>query len=340
MKKVLVLGYFGYKTNQLDGQTVKTRNILNLLKTTDNEVTYYDTQEFKYDRLSILRMFTLVCQSDFICYLPAHNNLKYIFPIVFILSKLFGNTLLYFVVGGWLVEFLQNLPLHRWMLKHIKAIFPETKMMCECLSSNYGITRTHVFPNFRITNYIPPQSSVSTGPLRLLFMARINKQKGYESVFSLVSYAMEVGMNISVDFYGPINNDDYQDFNERLACCPTAKYKGVLNPDEIYTVLSQYDLMLLPTRYYTEGFPGSILDAYIAGIPVIVTEWKHAREFVLDGKTGYVVPFDSFQDAINSKVEFLYYNRQVLQRMKDDSREYSKEFQSYRALQIIADYIV
>ena len=32
MKKVLVLGYFGYRSNQLDGQTIKTRNIMRLLQ--------------------------------------------------------------------------------------------------------------------------------------------------------------------------------------------------------------------------------------------------------------------------------------------------------------------
>ena len=32
MSKVLVLGYFGYQTNQLDGQTVKTRDVYRLAK--------------------------------------------------------------------------------------------------------------------------------------------------------------------------------------------------------------------------------------------------------------------------------------------------------------------
>lgn len=32
MMKILVLGYFGYQTNQLDGQTVKTRDLYRLAK--------------------------------------------------------------------------------------------------------------------------------------------------------------------------------------------------------------------------------------------------------------------------------------------------------------------
>ena len=31
MNKVLVIGAFGYENNQLDGQTIKTRNVYNLL---------------------------------------------------------------------------------------------------------------------------------------------------------------------------------------------------------------------------------------------------------------------------------------------------------------------
>ena len=31
-KKILVIGYFGYKSNQLDGQTIKTRNVYKLIK--------------------------------------------------------------------------------------------------------------------------------------------------------------------------------------------------------------------------------------------------------------------------------------------------------------------
>ena len=42
--KVFVIGTFGYFNNQLDGQTVKTRNIFNLIKSKHNgDVTCIDT---------------------------------------------------------------------------------------------------------------------------------------------------------------------------------------------------------------------------------------------------------------------------------------------------------
>src|SRR5690554_6801914 len=110
INKALVLGYFGYANNQLDGQTVKTRNIYYLLKSKEKEVfdqvTYFDTQSFQKSKLKIFSAFKKVIQSNIVYYLPAQNNLRFIFPFVFILCKLFNVKLHYIVVGGWLGDFL------------------------------------------------------------------------------------------------------------------------------------------------------------------------------------------------------------------------------------------
>ena len=58
MKKVLVIGYFGHNKNQLDGQTVKTRDVYRLVnEQTNGDVDYYDTEDFQYSKLSIFKMF-------------------------------------------------------------------------------------------------------------------------------------------------------------------------------------------------------------------------------------------------------------------------------------------
>ena len=59
MKKILVLGYFGYQTNQLDGQTVKTRDVYRLAKEqlTNCDVEYFDTQSLHKSKLLLFKMF-------------------------------------------------------------------------------------------------------------------------------------------------------------------------------------------------------------------------------------------------------------------------------------------
>lgn len=112
MKKILVLGYFGYVTDQLDGQTVKTRNIYRLAteQCGKEQAEYFDTQEFKRNRLSLFKMFRMVTRTDILLYLPAHNNLRVLFPIIYCLSIVHQVTFHYFVVGGWLKELYQAHP--------------------------------------------------------------------------------------------------------------------------------------------------------------------------------------------------------------------------------------
>lgn len=340
MKKYLVLGHLGIGTDRLDGQIVKTRSIYNLLAEQGFDVSYFDTQDFTTSKLSIFRMLKLISSVDIVLYVPAQNNLKWIFPLIFLFAKVVGTDILYFVVGGWLVEFLQNKPFHRMMLKRIKGIFPETQKMCEGLISRYCINNVQTFPNFRNTNYIPViRESTVEDALKLVFMARVNKSKGYDIIYSFVDYALSSNLNVIVDFYGPIAFDDVDDFKGKLQKYPNVSYKGALEPEEISETLVNYDLLLLPTRYYTEGFPGSIMDAYIAGLPVIVTDWMHSREFVVDGETGYIVPFDDPQLDFNQSIERLYNDRVLLNNLKANSIKFSRKFMAQSALDILNPYL-
>ncbi|MEG1313562.1 MAG: hypothetical protein RSD40_04530, partial [Bacilli bacterium] len=118
--KILVLGYFGYVTNQIDGQTIKTRDIYSVLKQNCVEnIDYFDTQSFKVSKINLIKMLWKVITADKIFYLPAQNNLKYLFPVIFALCKIFNTKLNYLVVGGWLYNFLKDKEIHRWMLKNI-----------------------------------------------------------------------------------------------------------------------------------------------------------------------------------------------------------------------------
>ena len=84
------------------------------------------------------------------------------------------------------------------------------------------------------------------------------------------------------------------------------KYEGELSPDQIQDRLSYYDVLLFPTTYYTEGLPGTIIDAFSAGLPVIATNWKHAEELICNEKDGFIVPFSDGQDEFNDRIVFLY----------------------------------
>lgn len=54
--------------------------------------------------------------------------------------------------------------------------------------------------------------------------------------------------------------------------------------------------MVIPTYYQGEGFPGTILDSYIFGVPVIVSKCKYNSEMIKEGKTGKLFIFNKSKE--------------------------------------------
>lgn len=336
--KILIFGYFGFVTNQLDGQTVKTRAIYELLKdNSKEEVIFADSQEFRHSFKSIVRFLRNIVRCNKLIWIPAQNNLKYLFPAIWALSKICRYDIIYIVVGGWLSMFLENLPFHRNKLKGIKAILLENKLSVQELRSKYSFDNLNVIPNFRKIA-TKPQITVHRDTLRLVFMARVNKMKGLD-VIAKVADKLN-GRDITIDIYGPVFANDEQYFRTELVDrFSSVKYCGVLQPDKIYETLIQYDAMLFPTHYYTEGFPGSIMDAYRSGVPVIATEWKHAHEFIVESVSGYIVDFDAPVDEIVDAINTLDADRDLLCRMKEAAYRESLKYSPDAAWQILEKYL-
>jgi glycosyltransferase involved in cell wall biosynthesis len=61
------------------------------------------------------------------------------------------------------------------------------------------------------------------------------------------------------------------------------------------------DVSILALTSDHEGFPNVILEAMMAGVPVVTTPAGDAANVVIDGETGYVVPFDEI-DLLTSRI--------------------------------------
>lgn len=346
MKRVLVIGAFGYDTNQLDGQTIKTRSVYRLLQKKDiGEHNYIDTLLLRNKPWKCINMLYRLLTCDILVLLPCLNNLTVLFPLFYYMSRLFRFEIVSICIGGWQVEYFTGVGgynshfMQMNLSRKIKAFLPEMKKVDNELIKRCGFTNTEVLPNFREYNR-SHQIINERQVLRLVFMARINKQKGYETIFNSLVFMREKCPNCRVDFYGGIAEQDKDDFLKKVESNKdVVSYKGILPPDKIYDTLSNYDVMLLPTKYYTEGFPGSILDAYISGIPVIVTEWKHSHEFVSDGKTGIIVPFENNQDVFNNSILILYKDRNKLNYMKKAAYKEADKYSEEAAWDVLKKYL-
>ena len=298
----------------------------------------FDTESFRYDKFAVFKMIRKLAKCEKLCLLPAYNNLKYIYPILSFLSVIFRYDLYLFTIGGRLHIYLKSLPVHRWMLRKTKCIFNETHMLGNYLHEMYGYTNLEYCPNVKFVSYNPKKHHTE-GKLHLVFLARIILEKGIDTIFGYADWLLKQGRsNVRIDFYGMISPKDKEYFESHVAKYNFLHYKGVLRQLDIPKTLEQYDAMLFPTHYPTEGIPGSILDAYIAGIPVIASDWVYARELISDGETGIIVPFENNQMDFNQACENLLQNPEKLDNMKDCAKRRAMEYNAVSAKRILSRY--
>ena len=132
VKKILFLGAFGYDTNHLDGQTVKTRNVYRLLQENyPGDLFRVDTMHIRRKPLSIFKLFWYLFRCKTLIIIPCLNNLTYIFPFLYFLSKILRYDIIHICIGGWQVEYFKgNERFNAHMLqmklsKKIKVFMPE-----------------------------------------------------------------------------------------------------------------------------------------------------------------------------------------------------------------------
>ncbi|MBQ8015147.1 MAG: glycosyltransferase [Clostridia bacterium] len=292
--KISVLGHFGEGENLLNGQTVKTKIITEELQRRfgNENVLKIDTHGgWKTLLKAPFQVFSALKNSKNVLILPAQNGLRVYAPLLFLLRKLFkGRKLHYVVIGGWLPKFLPERKLLAKSLKHFDGIYAETNTMKAVLSEQ-GFSNVYVMPNCKKLNILSESDLIYPEglPLRLCTFSRVMKEKGIETAASVIKKTNEkLGYTaFSLDIYGQIDAEQTQWFEKLKNTFPQyIRYLGCVDSDKSVEVLKNYFALLFPTRFYTEGIPGTIIDAYSAGIPVISAKWESYSDVVDDGSTG------------------------------------------------------
>src|SRR5262249_42486224 len=99
--------------------------------------------------------------------------------------------------------------------------------------------------------------------------------------------------------------------------------------------LTRYDALILPSYAEVEGYPGVILEAYCAGIPVIATRWGGIPEIVTD-ETGILVePRDVA--SLAKAMQMLIDSNHLLATLRAGARSKAAEFDANRWTQYFID---
>ena len=321
-KKILLCGYFAFGTNDNGGQPVKSRELyFALCKRYGMEnIRLLETKGWKRKPFKLIgNFYKQSLKSDYIIMMPAHNGLN-VFSILLYLEKMFGRKKIYYnVIGGWLVEKVRRNCGLKKILSAFDGVWVETKSMADGLADE-GFSNVKIVPNFKNLKVLSQKELVLEfkKPYPVCIFSRIVLEKGIEDAIEAVTNINEKHgeVLVTLDLYGQIDNGYLERFEMIRKKFPKyIRYCGMVEPNKSVETLKSYFALLFPTHYYTEGVPGTLIDACAAGVPVITSLWKNHRDVFKQGVTGWGYEFEK---------------RELLQELLERAIEKSNEFSEMR----------
>lgn len=151
------------------------------------------------------------------------------------------------------------------------------------------------------------------GQFTFLSLCYLKKNKGVDILiraFSTYFRGKEVKLIIAGD--GP-ERESLENLSKELGILEQVEFKGALNRDEVYKVMSNCNIFVLPSKFETFGVV--LIEALANGKPVISTRNGGANDIVTD-ENGILVDIDDIEGLgkamVDLKLDYNKYNEEEI----------------------------
>ena len=311
MKQIGICGNFGRQKES--GQTVKTNMFFREVSDICETATFDTYGINRRTPWKIVGFFRFVAGCENVVIMPAQNGLRMLVPLLRFLHFFLHRKLWYVVIGGWLPEYCEKHHLLCRMLRKFDGIFVETASMQNTLRQ-IGFQNVSVMPNFKNLKKTATVRDQANTPFKLCTFSRVTEKKGIDEAVETVKLLTKRQIAVRLDIFGAVQ-EDYRARLDELIKTENVAYRGIINSQHTVEVLEEYDALFFPTYYEGEGFPGTILDAYFAGLPIIASDWKYNAEIVKDSVNGFLVKVHDI-NGYAEKIECLVNNKEIWRQMR------------------------
>ncbi len=169
--------------------------------------------------------------------------------------------------------------------------------------------------------------------------SRVTPEKGVDDAVFAIREASRRGAACRLDVWGPVEKG-YEEHYAALfrSNADLVRYRGVLDWSESLEKLSEYTMLLFPTFYPGEGFPVSICESFLAGLPAIASDWRFNRELIDEGRTGFLFPPHD-REALTSLILKAASDDKAVESMKANAAAYSRRFDPQNAMRDLTAWL-
>ncbi len=183
------------------------------------------------------------------------------------------------------------------------------------------VSLTHWFKNVLLINNVPDHKIVCLTQVSpelnellpgnddtirsgYLFVGRVNKEKGVDLILDIAARLKKHSPSIVIDLYGPYTPTDVLPHTKisNLNNFDNVRYKGILLPNEVLSVMNKYKAVILPSRV-AEMAPLIIMEANKLKLPVIASDVPGSSELIKQFECGLIFKYLSIDDLFNKIIE-------------------------------------
>jgi glycosyltransferase involved in cell wall biosynthesis len=212
------------------------------------------------------------------------NGRMFVVPLVYFISFFRKKKVVLYVIGG---SFDRQIKYRNWIIRKTYVHFLNKLdwIWAESVSLKQGLEEVGL-RNVAIV-FNPRKDSGARWQLnsanrnKVVFVSRVTKTKGIADLIeAILRLNIEEDANIQLDIYGDVDLEFELLLNNAIAASQGAiAYRGVLNPASVQEVVSGYHLLALPTYHFGEGLPGILVEAGLAGTPILITRFNALGEY-------------------------------------------------------------
>lgn len=316
--------YWGPFPPGYGGVTIKNRNLFTALERV------ISIKKVDFNKIKINKDFRELLRFVACLFNPSHTFVigvsakagKRLTKFLYFFNRKAMKRSIVMVMGGTASHDMSVDPKYRKCAKQYKRIYVETKGMYDELVSA-GFANAAIYPNGRFRPATAYSATQSEGRLKCVFLSKVRPEKGVDLLLEAARNLPEISFTI----YGKVVPEYKSVFFNTVSSLENVSYEGVFagTSDEVYEKLHEYDILLLPTRWISEGFPGIIIESKIAGIATIVSDHNYNSEIVNSGVDGIILKENTAEMLVKAILD-LDEHRDKLFKLKQEGLKASEKF--------------
>lgn len=212
-------------------------------------------------------------------------------------------------------------------LRKLDLVLAQNDIILNWYKNYYQISNIEVLENFRVTSARPEDCLLELFDdkyIDLIFFSRVNRKKGIFDIISAIKTVNNTGnqaKKIRLDIYGEKQFDSSESVIFDSLLDENISYKGVVENSRAISTINKYIFSVFPSKYPGEGTPGSIIESFLAGTPVLTSSFSQAKILINDKVDGLIYDINDQDSLINSLNYILNLDEHKIREFRSNARK-------------------